>query len=187
MARNALLIENDQPHAKHFQIRLENFRKHAPVDVEKIAQRRLRQKIRIIIGRDCSFFAQGALHSFFLRMISFTSLSNAEKEYSSFTFGKATILYVPRRFLIFSRYASRKSRLILFLCTLFPCFFPTDTAKKCSSAGRYKSVRLPENARFPFLKSCCISVCFFSLLYSTFLPAFRAFRRDFSPDSAVYQ
>ena len=103
MPRNVALIKDNQAHAKHFQIRFKNFRKYTFVHVKQIGKRRQRHEVRVKIGN-----AVRPFHSFFLRIISCTSLSNVANEYSSLTFGRHTILYVPFILFTFRRNASHQ-------------------------------------------------------------------------------
>ena len=104
-------------------------------------------------------FALPLSNSFSFENIFLRSRENPLTEYSFPVLGMRRILHGLILF-PYSANASRKRRLILFLSTLFPYFFPTQTVYCVSFAGKYTSVTVSENARFPLLNTFSISLLF---------------------------
>ena len=140
------LIKENQAHTKHLQKGLEyRLSKIAPIRQRHGGKRHGYNFSFCIMHRNC--------------------FSKFFTEYSSQTLGINTIEYVPFISSCTARNASLSNRFIRFLCTLFPCFFPTEIPIVIFSDGRYIKVKEGENARFPLWNSRPKSVCFFNLKY----------------------
>ena len=128
------LIKENQAHAKHLQKRSIQY-------LSKIsAIRRKDGKKRH--GYSCSFF-----------IIHRNCFSKFFTEYSSQTLGIKTNEYVPVISSCTARNASLSNLFIRFLCTLFPCFFPTEIPIVIFSQGRYTTDKEGVKTLFPLWNS----------------------------------
>ena len=95
--------------------------------------------------------------------------SNAARVYVSASLGISTTaqLFSMRPYTI--RKASRSSRLMRFLFTLFPCFLLTHTPKDVLRAGMYSRIKAGEKHFFPLVNNFLNSVFFLILQYKTHL------------------